>query len=346
VRIRLAVNAAGDMRLTALSDKPRMQQASEPQGSALVCSDELQEMTTPPGAKTKTGFGALARRGKITRYGSRLLREAGAVLDECGRERTVFLTGTLPGGSPASIRALAEWSGWAVQTITQWLRDFDEHPQFIGVWEYQKRGALHMHLCVRCQSTAVAREIRARFKERWIRVIDAIGRRSGVDMYERKTGGTWRDEKWRTRTDAQVVEKSVGTYLSKYLSKGAKETQASCALPPSAWWFCSRAVRREVQSRRQQVEITDLSKADAAEIFQKLGATIVSQERPCFAWDSPVRADEHGITALLKPIEAWLVFSDLLREINLWRRILGQTTVIRRATIYDAACIFRACRVA
>ena len=72
-------------------------------------------------------------------------------------------------------------------------------------------------------------------------------------MWQRRDGSTWKDSKHVLQAPAQIVEKSVGSYLSKYLSKQAPSPQAGMknALCPVRWWGASRpllALMRELST--------------------------------------------------------------------------------------------------
>jgi len=248
---------------------------------------------------------------RFSRYGRTLMREAAAVMDETDRRRCVFLTGTLPGSTEASLQAISAWSGWIVQTVRQWLRDRGIGAKFFGVWEWQRRGALHLHLCVQAPDASRARRLLRVWKERWIQILDGVSARSGVDVYRKNEWHTWASEKWRVRTDAQVVEKSVGAYLGKYLSKGSSANRKQCNYPPSSWYFCQRELGREISGRRQELVLARLCLSASADLWERLGAEVAAQGRPTFLYKSPVDYRLRGLVCLLKPIEAAMVFDSL-----------------------------------
>lgn len=313
MRLRLTVNAAGDLRCVALRDAKRKRLYLEAPGASLVCSSQLQEMTTEVNKSARVGFGRISNKSTFGRVAKRTVREAGAICDRHPRKRVSFLTGTLPGSTRDAYGALAAWSGWVVQTIRQWLQDSCNHPIFFGVWEYQKRGALHVHLCVATETDSEARKIRERWKERWIRILDGVMQRSGVDVYQREQGNSWFYQKWLTRTDAQGVEKSVGSYLGKYLSKGSQSNMKQALARPSRWWFCSNGLRESIRNARCCVELRQVSALYARELIHRISSILrVSQERT-YTYASPVDPVVSGIICLTNPIHASLLF-DSFRE--------------------------------
>ena len=58
-----------------------------------------------------------------------------------GRESTVFLTGTIPGGTQDAFRAVSDWSAWIVHELMTHLPRLGglagHEYQFVWVWEWQ-----------------------------------------------------------------------------------------------------------------------------------------------------------------------------------------------------------------
>lgn len=319
MRLRLTCNAAGDVRLQCLRDAKHIGKVPPALVPLLDCSSVLQEMTTSVKSGPRPGFGSISDRNTFTRYGRTLVREAGAVLDNGPLSHLVFLTGTLPGSTEAAMSALAAWSGWVVQTLSQWIRDTAPEAQYLGVWEYQKRGALHVHVCIRVGSPVQATRLRCRWKARWLKILDAVEVRTGVDVYERQDGGSWRDSKWVVQADAQTVEKSVARYLSKYLSKGAGKLRRRCPEPPSRWWFCSRSLRVRVADMRQVVTVPDLSLAAVLDVFEKASSVAAEWAKTVSCYVCPYDFSIKGCIALLGGVQAGAVFrmvAPLLRAIG------------------------------
>ena len=318
MRLRLTCTAGGDIRLQCLRDVPDKRRIDTGDSALLVCSSKLQEMTTPAPKIVPAGFGRISSRNRLSAYAKNVIREVGSLLDNGPLRNLVFLTGTLPGSSPEALAAISAWSGWIVQAVSQFLRDRFGTPQYFGVWEYQRRGALHLHLCVRTRNAQEAQELKAKWKARWIRLLDSVGKRAQVDMYARADGGTWAETKWITRTDAQTVEKSVSAYLSKYLGKGSGKVRGRCEYPPSAWWFASLTLRREARSVRREVTVPLLHLGTSIELFEKLGSLLAASMRSCFSYVSPYDCQIKGLIGLGGPILArmvWDVLADNLRPL-------------------------------
>lgn len=317
MRLKLSLSCDGDMRLVTLRDTIDKQTDSRESGSPLVCSSEFQELTTTPPNRAPSGFGSISKRGKFGRRARRTVRQAGALFDTATKGTVVFLTGTLPGSTDEAVRALAAWSGWVVQTIKQWCRDTVDGAEYFGVWEYQKRGALHLHLCVKCPSQADAIKIMRAWKSRWILVLDGVNARAGVDVYRRNVSQTWRERKWIVRTDAQIVEKSVARYLSKYLSKGSCALRGTTEYPPSSWYFLSRNTRRSIRESERCMELKHLAPHTVLELFERIHSQLVAEgEAIVHTYQSPIDGLVRGIIYLTSPIQASLTYDSLARMLK------------------------------
>lgn len=340
MRLKISINAAGDMRLQTLADKPDIRDFKGCESTPLVCSAQVQELTRSNPSAERSGFGKLATRAGFSKVARRLIREAGGIVDTQAKSRVIFLTGTLPGSTREAVSALAAWSGWAVQTVKQWVRDFAPGSLYFGVWEYQRRGALHLHLCIAAPTTVAARQLKQRWKNRWLRILDAISRRSKVDLYGRENGDTWATRKWVTRTDAQSVEKSVAKYLSKYLSKGSAATRSGCAIPPSSWYFLSKSLRLEIARCRKTLELCRLSSSASLRLFERLAGVVAEQESLAFLYRSPADYLQKGLIALLKPLEASMLFERITELLLPLLHESGSLCVIPKVYIPDVCTLF------
>lgn len=311
MRLTLQLNSAGDLRVRMLRDSQAKRVYAEAPGDLLVCSSKVQVLDKGDPKRVPSGFGKVSTRHILTRYAKQSIREAGAILDTGPRSTTLFLTGTLPGSTPDALAALSAWSGWCVQMITQWFRDTTTGASWFGVWEYQRRGALHIHIAVQLVSQSDARFVRTQWKRRWIALLTSIASKTGIDIFGRIGGGSWANTPWMTRTDAQVVEKSVGCYLSKYLSKGSSKTRAQCWTPPSAWWFCQRTLRKRISEARRLLSLTQLSPHLCQDLYQRVSAQVAGRALSAFHYVSPYDAMVKGLIGLFKPIHASAVFNEL-----------------------------------
>ena len=173
----------------------------------------------------KPGWGLIGRKEKMQPRQAKNLRERVAGIEyEYGKENCRFLTATLPSCDPKAFRALAQWSSWLVDRLNEWLVDLlgKEHAR-VFVWEYQKRGALHLHGVVAGRSSLHLLE--SRFKEKWIDLLMQIGLRSNANMFLGRRGQNWLKVQRKIRVRVEKVTKSCASYLAKYLSKSSHQNE-------------------------------------------------------------------------------------------------------------------------
>lgn len=220
----------------------------------------------------------------FTRRARHTLLEAGDVMqdmcpsvspDAAANARAITLT--LPGSTPEALRVCAAYSSWLLNCLMQVVRDCLHPVYYFSVWELQKRGALHLHLCIGGNPDQVSMEfleiLGNRLITRWFELLKVMatrrkvsrggktGRLPGIDMFERSDkavqarGGpkSWRDypEKWQS--DNQAIKKNVAAYFSKYASKTATSGDKSKVYDtysPSRWWSCSTNIRAEIKKYR------------------------------------------------------------------------------------------------
>lgn len=186
--------------------------------------------------KRKRGYGAPAIPGvTVVRQAGRntIRRAANAIGVEFGSERLAFITLTLPGSTPDSIRVFSEWQSHIQKRVAQYLKrnySIGTEVYFVNKWEYQRRGALHSHILLALPIDEVEQEgknhdlpmLQSKIRAFWTRVIRDLSARSGVDICARNGGGTWESspEKWQIKV---VRPLDVSRYLAKYVSKQNEE---------------------------------------------------------------------------------------------------------------------------
>lgn len=179
--------------------------------------------------------------GKPARH--RILKYSALMVPE-SRDRQVFLTGTLPGSTSSAVLAFSHRAADVVKLVQTYLpRSLGlkgKDLSYVWVWEHQKRGALHIHIAVETPTAQCARELVACWHRVWGSVLRAIDAKVPIDLFARRYGGTWADRPDKWQADAALVRKSVGKYLSKYLSKGGSKF---VELRPPRWYGVSSNLR-------------------------------------------------------------------------------------------------------
>lgn len=215
------------------------------------------------------GYGSLSQQGAtFTAHARRSLRWSAAAIEErFGTKNCFFLTGTLPGSTSQALETFAAWSSWLMDRLQKWLRkhySIDGDLYHCGVWEYQKRGALHYHALIATYDESILN----RFKGYWWGLLRTISLYSGVDLFARSRGGSWSegfDLVGDVAARAVRVEHTVKAYLSKYIGKGSQAfTPGSPA--PARWWGRTRAVKALVDELTVTLGLPPLSEEDSYKV--------------------------------------------------------------------------------
>lgn len=189
-----------------------------------------------------------SRRHPLRNQARHKILHLGGLFDHADKSRQLFLTGTLPGSTDASLEAftaLAPYVSKLVQTyLPRTLGVSANELRYLWVWELQKRGALHLHVAIELPSVDMARELKAAWHGIWVQVLRAAQEKTGSDLFERRYGGSWRTRPDVWRTDAGFVRKSIGRYISKYQGKGSKGEERYY---PPRWYGASSRLRRELK---------------------------------------------------------------------------------------------------
>lgn len=226
---------------------------------------------SPEAPELKPGHGLLGNKQSMSKRTSIAIGERMAAQElEHGRENLLFCTFTLPGGGGIQFETLARWSSYAVNRLSQWLRDNLGTGNYTrcGVWEYQKRGALHYHLCLGFYDGCMPPLLcwfRKRLSVAWMQTLNGISGESGVEMLS----GRYSEECMQSRlldyedlgkrfVNVQPVEKSVAAYLSSYLAEsnhgGGKNALRSQYHPIATWAQWDRAVTAIWRKHTREVE--------------------------------------------------------------------------------------------
>lgn len=251
------------------SDRPS---GSPEEVSGELCIAPLSPLTLgpnskPPASDLPPGYGSAPRPVVFGSNARRSLLRAGGALEKHGvpKESLLFLTGTLPGSSKESFEALQNWSSYAVNLLKAKLAKMGcRHTYSLYCWELQERGALHIHYCLAVEDEELRKRVLAGWTKLWEQVLDAVGKKACVDMWDRGDGSSWKDRKEVLQAPAQQVYKSVGSYLSKYLSKSSNPTYSKAFgdkryLGPVRWWGVSRPLLSLIQLYSDRVEIEGVS---------------------------------------------------------------------------------------
>jgi hypothetical protein len=210
------------------------------------CAPGVSDSGLDISSELSPGYGGIPRKTRFGLNARRVLARCAGVFeaDRIPNEESVFLTGTIPGGTKKAFDAIAKWSSWIIKSVKTWISNAGVEDNYsMYCWEFQKRGALHLHYLLTVEDEKCRLFVVWKWAIKWAQLIDSVGKKEGVDMWEKADGSTWASRKSVIQAPAQYVKKSVGAYLAKYLSKQApspgNNIEGEC-LNPVRWWGCSR----------------------------------------------------------------------------------------------------------
>lgn len=215
--------------------------------------------------KFKVETPARRRRQELSRYGRRRILRAGSCFSQGEDTVRLLITGTLPGSTREAFRVLADNSNYVTHRLCNWLTRREKGAKWMYTWEFQKRGALHLHLVIEV-STENATFIEREFKHEWNRLLNTIGNRNGVDMWAKSK--TYSHSQEVTQTDVRVCTKEPSRYISKYISKGNAKGFTPGRFAPIRWYQISRSLLRELESKTEVYERSSLSYKQAREFVE------------------------------------------------------------------------------
>jgi len=286
----------------------------------------LARKSKPEGSPTdeqKPGFGALPRSSRFGLNAKRSLLRAGGAIDRLVRSpsEVVFLTGTLPGSTPEAIEAMARYSAYALHRLKAWINKHVPSKKDFYCWELQKRGALHLHYAVVIPEQQIRNRIINGFAGQWHRILERISDESGVDLFGRPDGGSWRGRLDKCQFYAQEVEKSVAAYLSKYCSKDAgKVADGVRAYPPTRWWGVSRPLQEFCRELSGQYHREARHRGRLMAIFEDVFHILSTAANKCHEYREK-HMDGHVVVAYLPRevhTEIALAIENLLMN-NYWK---------------------------
>jgi hypothetical protein len=231
---------------------------------------------------------------RATKFGNeakRSIQRAARALDGIVEAPTdiLFLTGTLPGSGQEQFMALAQWSSWVVHRLKAWIGTYVPSKYDFYCWELQKRGALHLHYAVHCPDEEVSERILRGFKAEWIRLLDAVAEKTGVDVYRNENRGfSHKSNKDAVQAKAERVVKGVGNYLGKYLSKSTQGTSRTGVFAPCRWWGVSRPLRALEKSERVETVRFFMSQSQWHGVYEDCVKWLSMAGDVCHEWSNQV----------------------------------------------------------
>lgn len=236
---------------------------------------KFQRKQSPPKSKLNTPK-------SFTRASGQKLRECGAAMDIACNSDTRFcheVTLTLPANTTEAFRALASQSGYVINRLFQPIRrDYGNMCLWFFVWEYQKRGALHLHIAIYHPDEAEGLWISAKLIEQWHKILCDLSVRCDTDMFLSKSKNVC-----TIRSNHQhhcaPIQKAVGAYFSKYAGKSESKNDWYCkAYPVSRFWGSNAPIKSIITANSIQIEFDYHGKEiEANEKFESIIQNIIER---------------------------------------------------------------------
>lgn len=265
-------------------------------------------MTNP--GKSEIGYGRLSeRRTHFSTYGRRTVLRAGAALEQAApRDECYMITCTVPGSTEEALKAIAASSAYLVQRLKSWLCKRISNNLSLHCWEWQKRGALHLHLVIWIPIRSVAEYVQKNLKTEWVRLLNATAAQSGIDVWARSYGGTWKDSTDVLRVECAQVKKSVAAYLAKYISKGRRENKGfeGNFFYPSRWYGVSRPLLKLTRELSTTLIYTSSKLHEVEAMYEELVNIVDIEESKVHQWKHKVGNGKTTVSYSAKNITEYI----------------------------------------
>jgi hypothetical protein len=194
----------------------------------------------------------------FTKVSGQRVRESGAAISIACENEMRFaneVTLTLPANTQEAFTALAAYSAYAVNRLFQPIRrKYGEMCLWFFVWEYQKRGALHLHICISHPDEMEGLYICSQLIEQWHKILEDISELANTCMFSDK-----RKDRCTIRSNHQhhtsQIREDVGRYFSKYAGKTESKNEWYIQkFPVARFWGSSRSLKRIVRENSLQFD--------------------------------------------------------------------------------------------
>lgn len=259
MRILAQVYPNGEARFRVITTPPDKEKACDRDSTLTLAANSIRPIKRSrrkievDGKTYYPGFGMTPHKTSFGLRAKRTILRVGGVMDGLPGWNTC-ITLTLPADNMRAFHTLADYSSYAIDRFKTWIRNVPlkgEEFLYFYVWELQKRGALHIHLCVNAPTLKALNSLKQGSKDAWIRTLQLIEKDSGCNLFLGKNNRDWRYYPEKIQVDVQVVRKSVSAYFAKYCGKDKNSAihHIDRGLRPVRWWGCSREILRRMREQ-------------------------------------------------------------------------------------------------
>lgn len=254
----------------------------------------------------------------LTLHGKRLISEYAAAIErKYGKQHCIFLTGTLPGSTVEALTEIAKCQKTIQRRLRQWLHDVTAcSVAAVIVWEYQKRGALHLHVLVGHDDSRKLRLIRRGFRQYWVGLLSRLSDERGVDLFATSDGRSHRTTPHVVRAWAQPVKKTVSSYLAKYLSKSGGSNVPYGAKHISRLWGATRQARLLWKSFTELVISAPAPLSEVGALWEAVHTRLSVAVVPMFTWERMYSQSERALAACLSSEQQEHHWNSLVTELG------------------------------
>jgi hypothetical protein len=153
------------------------------------------------------------------------------------------------------------------------------------------------------------RDLELGLKKEWIRLIDSVCEKSGVDLWEKSDGSSWANYKSVVRVAVERVKKSVARYLAKYLSKAESKGDSGMSdrYYPSRWYGISNQLRGMIADMTSSYEMTGIrTMRDAFLICQSITEKLDQVTEKIRKWRCGTTNNESYVALTKIEHEGWI----------------------------------------
>ena len=205
--------------------------------------------------------------------------ECASIAERLYGKSAIFCTMTIPGSGWRIAAAIAGSSGKIINRVKQWFRDnLTDTYSFFSVWEWQKRGMLHLHCCVASNEREKLENLRQGLKQRWITLLQDISWDCRIDVFRKNSNWTWQDDLETCQMEAVWVTKSISRYLAKYASKCVSTQTRPRFFCPTRWWSTDRGTARLAAMERTEVLLRGFTGEVGMAVLESLAAVFRAKD--------------------------------------------------------------------
>ena len=254
---------------------------------------KLEPNCMPVENSDKPGWGGLPRPSCFGLNARRSLLRRGGMLDRVAGSpnEVVLLTGTIPNGYDDGRITTSAYSSYIVHTLKDWVNKRVPGKHDMYVWEYQQRGALHLHYAVWIPNPQIRKYIIEGFHNRWCGILHSVYQKTGVDLLAGDGGYTDKDRWQYVQARGEEIYHAIGAYLSKYLGKDAGRLPpptSKVLYPPCRWWGCSRPLTKATAEATIEQEAYTISQREGLTLYQDIDTLLSGHSEISHSYPSKV----------------------------------------------------------